>query len=198
MTSPTTSETTDDRWLDRWLSLIGERTAGLPILELGCGGGRDSEILAAAGHRVVGIDLSSAAIANARERAPTAAFQCQDVRGAFPVERAGVVLASLSLHYFPWNETVALVERIRRTLVPNGLLLCRLNSTNDHHHGASGHPAIDANYYLVDGEPKRFFDRAAVDRLFATGWRVLSQEEGVIARYDHPKSVWEVVLEKAA
>ena len=198
MTSPTTSETTDDRWLDRWLSLIGERTAGLPILELGCGGGRDSEILAAAGHRVVGIDLSSAAIANARGRAPTAAFQCQDVRGAFPVERAGVVLASLSLHYFPWNETVALVERIRRTLVPNGLLLCRLNSTNDHHHGASGHPAIDANYYLVDGEPKRFFDRAAVDRLFATGWRVLSQEEGVIARYDHPKSVWEVVLEKAA
>jgi SAM-dependent methyltransferase len=198
VTSPTTSETTDDRWLDRWLSLIGERTAGLPILELGCGGGRDSEILAAAGHRVVGIDLSSAAIANARERAPTAAFQCQDVRGAFPVERAGVVLASLSLHYFPWNETVALVERIRRTLVPNGLLLCRLNSTNDHHHGASGHPAIDANYYLVDGEPKRFFDRAAVDRLFATGWRVLSQEEGVIARYDHPKSVWEVVLEKAA
>jgi len=198
VTSPTTSETTDDRWLDRWLSLIGERTAGLPILELGCGGGRDSEILAAAGHRVVGIDLSSAAIANARERAPTAAFQCQDVRGAFPVERAGVVLASLSLHYFPWNETVALVERIRQTLVPNGLLLCRLNSTNDHHHGASGHPAIDANYYLVDGEPKRFFDRAAVDRLFATGWRVLSQEEGVIARYDHPKSVWEVVLEKAA
>jgi SAM-dependent methyltransferase len=198
VTSPTTSETTDDRWLDRWLSLIGERTAGLPILELGCGGGRDSEILAAAGHRVVGIDLSSAAIANARERAPTAAFQCQDVRGAFPVERAGVVLASLSLHYYPWNETVALVERIRRTLVPNGLLLCRLNSTNDHHHGASGHPAIDANYYLVDGEPKRFFDRAAVDRLFATGWRVLSQEEGVIARYDHPKSVWEVVLEKAA
>jgi SAM-dependent methyltransferase len=198
VTSPTTSETTDDRWLDRWLSLIGERTAGLPILELGCGGGRDSEILAAAGHRVVGIDLSSAAIANARERAPTAAFQCQDVRGAFPVERAGVVLASLSLHYYPWNETVALVERIRRTLVPNGLLLCRLNSTNDHHHGTSGHPAIDANYYLVDGEPKRFFDRAAVDRLFATGWRVLSQEEGVIARYDHPKSVWEVVLEKAA
>ena len=166
-------------------------------MELGCGGGRDSEVLAAAGHRVVGIDLSSAAIAKARERVPSAAFHCQDVRATFPVEHAGVILASLSLHYFPWDETVALVERIRQMLVPNGLLLCRLNSTNDHHHGASGHPAIDENYVLVDGEPKRFFDRAAVDRLFVTGWRVLAQEEGVIARYDHPKSVWEVVLEKA-
>ncbi len=191
-----TSLTTSDPWLDRWLSLIGERTAGLPILELGCGGGRDSEVLAAAGHRVVGVDLSSIAIAKARERVPAADFHCQDVRAAFPVERAGVILASLSLHYFPWEETAALVERIRQTLVSNGLLLCRLNSTNDHHHGASGHPAIDANYYLVEGEPKRFFDRAAVDRLFAAGWRVLFQEEGVIARYDHPKSVWETILER--
>jgi SAM-dependent methyltransferase len=192
-----TSPTTSDPWLDRWLPLIGERAAGLPILELGCGGGRDSEVLAAAGHRVVGVDLSSAAIAKARERVLSAEFHCQDVRAAFPVVRAGVVLASLSLHYFPWDETVALVERIRRTLEPNGLLLCRVNSTNDHHHGASGHPAIDENFYLVEGAPKRFFDSAAVDWLFARGWHVLAKEEGVIARYDHPKSVWEVVLEKA-
>jgi SAM-dependent methyltransferase len=192
-----TSPTTSDPWLDRWLSLIGERTAGLPILELGCGGGRDTEFLAAAGHRVVGVDLSRAAIAKARERVPSADFLCQDVRAAFPVERAGVVLASLSLHYFPWDETVALVERIHRTLEPNGLLLCRLNSTNDHHYGASGHPAIDSNYYLVDGEPKRFFDRDALDRLFGTGWQAISTKEGVIARYDHPKSVWEVICERS-
>jgi SAM-dependent methyltransferase len=192
----TTIVRNSDPWLDRWLPLIGERAVGLPILELGCGGGRDSEVLAAVGHRVIGVDLSNAAIAAARERVPSADFHCQDIRAPWPVERAGVVLASLSLHYFPWDETVALVERIRQTLLPHGLLLCRLNSTNDHHHGASGHPAIGANYYLVDGRPKRFFDRAAVDRLFAAGWRVLSQEEGVIARYDHPKSVWETVLER--
>jgi SAM-dependent methyltransferase len=192
-----TSRTTSDPWLDRWLKLIGERAAGLPILELGCGGGRDTEVLAAAGHRVVGVDLSRAAIGRARECVPSAKFYCQDVRAPWPVERAGVVLASLSLHYFPWDETVALVERIRRTLLPNGLLLSRFNSTNDHHHGASGHPAIDENFYLVDGAPKRFCDRASVDRLFSRNWRVLSKEEGVIARYDHPKSVWEAVLERS-
>jgi 2-polyprenyl-3-methyl-5-hydroxy-6-metoxy-1,4-benzoquinol methylase len=49
--------TTSDPWLERWLPLIGERAANLPILELGCGGGRDTEVLAAAGRRVVGVDL---------------------------------------------------------------------------------------------------------------------------------------------
>ena len=186
----------DERWLDRWLSLIGERADGLPVLELGCGSGHDSDVLAAAGHRVVGLDRSDSAVARAREHVPSAVFHCQDLRDPWPVERAGVVLASLSLHYFPWDETVVLVERIRRVLEPNGLLVCRLNSTNDHHFGASGHPAITENFYLVDGEPKRFFDRAAIDRLFAQGWRMLHEGEGIIARYDRPKTVWEVILER--
>jgi len=185
-----------DPWLERWLPLINERAAGLPILELGCGGGRDSEVLVAAGHSLVGVDRSAAAIANARTRAPSAEFHCQDIQSPWPVARAGVVIASLSLHYFPWPETEALVARVHEMLLASGVLLCRLNSTNDHNHGATGHPRISDDYYRVDGEPKRFFDRAAVDRLFARGWRVLHNEEGVIARYDHPKSVWETILEK--
>jgi SAM-dependent methyltransferase len=187
---------TRDDWLARWLPLIGERSAGLPILELGCGGGRDSEVLVAAGHKVVGIDLSAKAVKNARTRVPTADFHCQDIRAPWPVARAGVVVASLALHYFPWPETEALVARIHETLTPSSVLLCRLNSTNDHHFGASGHLRISNDYYTVDGEPKRFFDRTTVDRLFARGWRVLHNEEEVIARYDHPKSVWEMILER--
>jgi SAM-dependent methyltransferase len=190
------SPTTRDPWLARWLKLIAERAAGLPVLELGCGGGHDSAVLTAAGLNVVGVDLSADAVERARQRVPSAEFHCQDIRAPFPLARAGVVVASLSLHYFTWPETEALVGRIRRLLVPSGILLCRLNSTNDHHFGASGHPRIDDDYYLVDGAPKRFFDRAAVDRLFSPGWRMLSIEERTIDRYDLPKSVWEVVLEK--
>ena len=190
------SPTTRDPWLARWLTLIGERAGGLPVLELGCGGGRDSAVLVAAGLHVVGVDLSAEAVERARECVPSAEFHCQDIRAPFPLAQASVVVASLSLHYFPWPETEALVERIRQLLVPSGILLCRLNSTNDHHFGASGHPRIDDDYYLVDGAPKRFFDRAAVDRLFSPGWRMLSVEERTIDRYDLPKSAWEVVLEK--
>jgi SAM-dependent methyltransferase len=198
VTLPATEGLPGDPWLDRWLPLIERHALDRPILELGCGGGRDSATLAGAGHRVVGIDLSAKGIAKARTLVPTGEFHCQDIRAPFPVAdgNAGVVVASLSLHYFPWPETVALVARVREVLRPRGVLLCRLNSTGDHNFGASGHPEIAENYYNVDGEPKRFFDRAAVQKLFASGWRTLGLCEAVINRYDLPKSVWEIVLER--
>lgn len=187
-----------DPWLARWLPLVAEKAAGQPVLELGCGGGRDTATLVAAGHRVVAVELSAEAVARARERVPSAEIHCQDIRAPFPLApgTVGVVVASLSLHYFEWLETCALVERVREVLHPDGVLLCRLNSTNDHHFGASGHPEIEKDFYKVDGAPKRFFDREAVDRLFQRGWRAVSIEERVIDRYDHPKAVWEVVLER--
>ncbi|WP_422010850.1 class I SAM-dependent methyltransferase [Reyranella sp.] len=187
-----------DPWLARWLALIAGRAGGQPVLELGCGGGRDTATLAAAGHRVVAIELSPEASADARRRVPEAEIHCQDIRAPFPLTpgSVGVVVASLSLHYFDWPETSTLVKRVWTALRPDGVLLCRLNSTNDHHFGAVGHPEIERNFYLVDGAPKRFFDRDSVDRLFAHGWHPISVEEKVIDRYDHPKSVWEAVLER--
>jgi SAM-dependent methyltransferase len=167
------------------------------VLELGCGRGRDTAALVAAGLDVVGIDSSWKAIEDARIRVPQAAFHCRDLLDPFPLEGAGAIVASLSLHYFPWPETLTLAARIRETLAPGGVLLCRLNSTNDHHFGASGHPAIGDNYYDVDGEPKRFFDEAAVRRMFAPGWQALALEEVTIDRYEKPKVAWELVAEAA-
>jgi SAM-dependent methyltransferase len=186
-----------DRWLDPWLALVAARAAGQPILELGCGAGRDTEVLAGAGHLVVALDLSAAQVEAARSRAPSAQLYCQDVRDPFPAcaARARVVVASLSLHYFGWDETVALVERIRELLLPAGLLLCRLNSTNDVYYGAVGHPEIEKDYFLVDGRPKRFFDRVTVETLFAAGWRTLSLQEQTVQRYARPKVLWEIVAE---
>lgn len=188
---------TDDPWLERWLPLIAAKAGELPLLELGCGSGRDTEVLARAGHRVVGIDLSASSVAEAAARVPSASFHCQDLRAPFPVAGTNVVLASLCLHYFPWAETVALAARLREVLRPAGLLLCRMNSTEDHHHGASGHAEIEPHYYLVDGQPKRFFDRAAVELLFGEGWSRLGLRHDQVARYSKPKALWEVVLVRA-
>jgi SAM-dependent methyltransferase len=188
----------NDPWLERWLPLIGARIGESPILELGCGAGRDAIVLARAGHRVVGLDASSAAIDEAKARVPSGEFHCQDLRAPFPdaCTATGVVLASLSLHYFSWTETVLLVQRIRDVLRPSGVLLCRLNSTEDVNHGASGHPEIEHHHYLVRGQAKRFFDRADVEQLFAVGWNVLHVEHRIVPRYRLPKALWEVVLEK--
>ncbi|MDH4094487.1 MAG: class I SAM-dependent methyltransferase [Betaproteobacteria bacterium] len=188
-----------DPWLQRWLPLLAARGGGAPVLELGCGAGRDTAALAAAGLAVFGLDTSAPALRRARARLPGVRFLRRDLRAPLPVAPGGTgaIVASLCLHYFPWRETAAVAARLRRALRPGGVLLCRLNSIRDFHHGARGHPRIGRRYFRVDGERKRFFDRADVRRLFARGWRVLSLEERVIRRYEKPKVVWEVVLERA-
>jgi SAM-dependent methyltransferase len=186
-----------DPWLERWLPLIVERAAGMPVLELGCGSGRDSAILSGAGLTVTGIDSSPEALAEARLRVPSGTFHEGDIREGFPDSAGfGAILASLVLHYFTWEETTELAGRLFRCLRPGGVLLVRVNSTRDHHHGASGHPEIAANYYRVDGKPKRFFDREAMLRLFEGAWKFLHLEEHVIQRYAHPKVIWEAVLQR--
>ena len=185
-----------DRWLDRHMSALARRS----VFEIGCGGGRDTRVLANGGCAVIAIDSSAASIERARAVAPAAEFRCQDLRAPWPasVVRIDAVVASLSLHYFTWAETVAIVARIATALRTGGLLLCRLNSTNDVHYGARGHPAIERNYFSVDGQPKRFFDRAAIDALFGAGWNLRDVEERTVMRYTYPKVLWEIVATKVA
>lgn len=189
-----------DPWLQRWLPLAVTHAGEGPVLEIGCGHGDDTAVLAGAGLKVTAFDLSRAAVAVTRARVPSASIERRDIRDPFPVEEqgSGLVVASLSLHYFGWNETASIVQRVYEVLRPGGLLLCRLNSTEDHHFGASGHRQIEPNFFLVDGEPKRFFDEAAVNLLFATGWRRLSLEHFVTRKYIKSKALWEVVLARNA
>ncbi len=178
--------------------MICDRADGVPILELGCGSGHDTLTLVQSGLKVVAVDKSEAAVAQARLRAPTARIEVRDFidelsPGAFA---PNVVLASLSLHYYGWHLTEILFSRIRAMLRDRGLLICRLNSTEDHNFGASGHPQIEPNYYLVKGEPKRFFDRKDIDRLMSNGWHVLALEHRTTDKYTKPKSIWELVCER--
>lgn len=187
-----------DPWLDRWLPLIAERAGGRPILEIGCGRGDDTATLVAAGHSVIGFDLSRAAVAITRLRAPSAQIECRDVRDPLPesARELGVVLASLSLHYFPWDETLRIVARIRDALRPQGILVCRLNSTEGKHFGAQGGAELEPGLFQVDGQPKRFFDQASAQALFTQSWKILSLEHQVTGKYLKPKAAWELVVEK--
>lgn len=187
-----------DPWLIRWLPLLRERAGTDVVLEIGCGYGDDTAIMASAGLSVFAFDLSRTAVSVTSVRVPSATVQCRDLREPFPeqVREVGAIVASLSLHYFAWDETQALVQRIRSTLRPGGILLCRLNSTEDHNFGASGHAELEPNLFLVEDNPKRFFDKAAVELLFGEGWNTLSMEHYVTSKYVKPKALWEIVLER--
>lgn len=196
-----------DLWLERWLPTITDRVERLgcrQVLEIGCGSGDDTAVLVDAALEVTAFDLSAAAVEACRLRVPQARVTVLDVREHWPTEGTpiAVVVASLSLHYFPWRETVALFRRVREQLMPGGLLLCRLNSTDDVNFGAAGHPKVNSAseraYFLVDGSPKRFFSERDLDDLLqdsGPGWRELARSHEVTMKYGPAKAVWEVVLE---
>lgn len=187
-----------DPWLERWNDILDTARQG-KILELGCGSGRDTRYLTNRGLRVIAGDYSLSALNVCRQQAPLADVRLIDIREPLPFFEDGmfpVVIASLCLHYFPWSQTKAIMAEIRRCLYADGFLLLRVNSIGDTRYGAVGHPEVEPGLYQVDGELKRFFDREAVERLIGTEWKVHSLEELTVHRYDSPKVLWEVVLQK--
>ena len=188
----------EDLWLERWKTVLEASRTG-SVLELGCGGGRDTRFLTALGLRVIAADYSSEALELCRRSAPLADLRLIDLReplpfgeGAFPV-----VLASLCLHFFPWSTTLEIMTELRRCLEPGGFLLLRVNSSRDRQLcGGAAPPEVEPNLFLMKGRLKRFFDREAVQCLIGTGWKPYALEELRVERYGAAKYLWEGVLEK--
>ena len=191
-----------DPWIGAWLDLPRKKP-GERVLDLGCGTGRDSRFMAGMGYDVVCLDLSRSALRICRQVAPQAAQFQVDIQNGLPF-RDGVfrlILANLSLHYFDWPVTEGIVREVNRCLKREGLLIARLNSTEDVNHGAVGFPELAPNLFLVEGEQKRFFNRDSIRRLFTTAWRVHSLKKMNIDMdtddiNTEPKVVWEVILGK--
>jgi SAM-dependent methyltransferase len=187
---------TPDPWLDPFLPAL--RAAGARVLELGCGPGEDAATLTAHGFRVFAFDRSRKAIRAAKITAPTAHCFVADLQSPLPVRSgcADAVVASLSIHYFPWEVTRATVAEVRRALAPGGRFLFRVNATDDRNFGAGEGEEIEPHYYRVppDGRNnrpyKRFFDEASV-RALLPGWRIAHLAHRTIFRYETPKQTWE-------
>jgi SAM-dependent methyltransferase len=191
-----------DLWLERWLPLMSPSRQAPGVLELGCDDGRDTAYLLSKGFPVVATDVSAEALIDCGERLQ-ARFVLHDLRTPLPFADGefATVLASLCLHYFGWEQTKEMVKEIRRVLAKGGMLLCRLNSTQDLHFGAVGHEQVEPDFYAVQqrfGDRKRFFDRKSVDALFDKGWKRVALAQTTIDRYQMPKTVWEIVLRKSA
>ena len=195
-----------DPWIGAWLNLpLNQpgRKPGERVLDLGCGTGRDSRYMAGMGYDVVSLDLSREALRICRQVAPQAAQLQVDIQNGLPFRDGSFkcILANLSLHYFDWPVTEGIAEEIKRCLKSDGILLVRLNSTEDVNHGAVGHPELAPHLFLVENEQKRFFDRDSIRRLFTKGWRFHSLKKMNIDMdtddiNTEPKVVWEVILGK--
>ena len=182
----------NDPWLEKWLDLIQKKSAGGRVLELGCGSGRDTADLLAAGCNVTAMDISRENLMECAMVAPKADILQMDLGKPLPFANhsASIIIASLSLHYFSWAVTMQIASEIRRCIKADGLLLTRLNSLNDCHHGSTSTLEIEPNFYNVGTGTKRFFDETSV-RLFLQDWDIQFLEENIIDRYRKPKYIWE-------
>lgn len=174
--------------------MIQKKSAGGRVLELGCGNGRDTVDLLAAGCKVTAMDISRENLAECAVAAPKADILQMDIGKPLPFAKdsASVIIASLSLHYFSWAVTLQISSEIKRCFKNGGLLLTRFNSLNDRQHGSTSTLEIEPNFYNVGTGTKRFFDESSV-RLFLQGWDIQFLQENVIDRYKKPKYVWEAM-----
>ncbi len=150
--------------------------AGARVLELGCGPGRDSFVLARAGARVRAVDHSSVAIERARSRAPGPGNP-EFVRGsardeveAAPPGGFDVVYAHALYMILPEEELDQLLAGIYRALRPGGAHLFAVRSTTDPHYGQGTEVAPDVYSGGPHEGPMRYYRRETLARFARPGF----------------------------
>ncbi|MGW0763664.1 class I SAM-dependent methyltransferase [Streptomyces sp. NPDC002814] len=102
--------------------LLGRLAPGSRVLDVGSGTGRPTaETLAAAGHDVLGVDVSPVMVDLAARQVPEAAFRCADIREV-PLDEGvfDAVCVYFSLLQMSRREQSELVRRLARALKPAG------------------------------------------------------------------------------
>jgi SAM-dependent methyltransferase len=170
-------------------------------LDVGSGCGQNTRLLLDHDFEVTAIDISERALTLCRREAPEARTQWVDLREGLPFagDYFELIVADLSLHYFPWGVTNAIVRDVADRLVPGGVFAGRFNSTGDANYGAGSAEPVrgEPNMYIVDGIKKRFFTRECFSRLLGTPWKMVALAEKTTCRFGPTKVFWELAATKS-
>jgi malonyl-CoA O-methyltransferase len=137
------------------------------ILEIGCGTGKNTALLAQLAPRVLGLDLSSGMLAQARARGlgPRVAFAQADITRPWPVASESFDLVTFNLILEHVAKLAPIFAEAARALCPGGqVFVCELHPTRQYlgrratfsRDGADVHPPA-FTHHLCD------FTRAAED-----------------------------------
>ncbi|WP_407550964.1 class I SAM-dependent methyltransferase [Streptomyces sp. Pv4-95] len=134
-------------YLDRGLITPGR------ALDLGCGAGRNALHLASLGFEVDAVDLSSAAIAWAEDRARDAGakirFHCGDALASAGTELGGtydLIYDSSCFHHLPPHRRISYLDFLDRALAPGGHLAMTCFAA-----GGMGSELSDTDFYRQAG-----------------------------------------------
>ncbi len=106
-------------------------TEARDVVDLGCGPGNSTELLAARypQARIVGIDASEAMLASARERLPRLRFERADIADWRPARPPTLIFANAVLQWLPGH--AVLLPRLFDSLAPGGVLALQMPDNLD-------------------------------------------------------------------
>ena len=142
---------------------------GAPILDAGCGRGRNARYLSQAGFTTYGCDLSPVAVAvasaSAKASCAPVAYQVADLTFLPYVDN--VFAAGVCVHVLPYHFIANIVKGVQelwRVLRPGGWLYLDLLHGDDAEYGCGRE--LEANTFLdPDGVPIHFTSRQEADEL---------------------------------
>jgi 2-polyprenyl-3-methyl-5-hydroxy-6-metoxy-1,4-benzoquinol methylase len=146
--------------------LLARVRAGEDVLDVGCGEGRFTAELAAAGVKAVGIDVAEEPLRRARARHPELDMRLVDAAGGWPLADASfdAVWAGEVIEHVA--DTAGWLSEVRRVLRPGGRLLA---STPDHGRLAMAALALSARAFDAHFDPRsdhlRFYTRRTLTGL---------------------------------
>lgn len=178
-----------DPWLHEHTDLL---VGGYRALDIGCGSGEDTADLVRAGLEVIGLDRSVRWLERARELVPSASFVPADITEGipFPDEYFDLVVASLSIHYFPWETTEAVVREIARVMRPGTTFLCRVNRVGDVNFEYGVGREVEPEFFEVSpGHFKRFFTEQTLSAALGVALTVESVVPSTTTRWGAVKQI---------
>jgi 2-polyprenyl-3-methyl-5-hydroxy-6-metoxy-1,4-benzoquinol methylase len=146
-------------------------------LDIAMGLGGDAGFLLERGLRVIGVDISSEAVRQAKKRYPALDAIIADLSHfSIPAEKFDVILNFYYLQRDLWLQ-------IRQALVPGGLLIMETLTTGM----LQVQPEIEPGYLLQPGELRREF----------RDWEILEEREGwEMSSHGKPRSTASLVVRK--
>lgn len=186
-------------WIAAHLAYFEKRREQI-IVDLGCGMGKNAIYLHDQGYQVIACDFSPIALETLAQHRPGIETHCFDMTQGIPLARGniGVVLASLSTHYFSLEDTLAVHRAVLDLLEPGGIFLLRVNSLQDIETRGRRQDAVllEPDYYQqADGTTRRYFSMASLSDTL-TGFELLALREIAFTYHGHEKHCIEAIARK--